>query len=144
MATLDRLVPPTAQAPVASTWSPRRAITVVLLIATFIALVQVFQSSSFAQSGQTLQRLEQQKQDLRADIHSLEAEVAALSSLDRTERAARERLGMVPARNLSYLSVNVSPPKAVLLPRPLLTPKTEEPAQRQSWWQSFAQALPLP
>ena len=47
---------------------------------------------------------------MTAEMHQLEAEVAALASLDRTERAARERLGMVPARNIQYISVSVEAP----------------------------------
>ena len=51
--------------------------------------------------------LEQQRADLQAQIYQTEADVAALASLDRTERIARDRLGMVPARVSQYVSVSV-------------------------------------
>jgi cell division protein FtsL len=109
----------------------------------FIALIQVFQSSNFTHTGQTLQGLQQQQTDLNANIHDLEAEVAALSSLDRTERAARDRLGMVPARNLTYLSVNVPAPDEVLVPRPIIQP-TPQPSDTQPWWEAPLKILPKP
>ncbi len=142
MATLDRLAPP-APAPVATIWSPRRAIAIVLTVATTIALLQVAQSSSFAHTGQKLQQLEAQRTDLNAQIHQLEADVAALSSLDRTERAARDRLGMVPALNrLDYITVDVQSPSGPLLPRPILEPAPLQ-TDTEPWWQSLLRVLPF-
>ena len=143
MATLDRLSPP----PVAlgsSTWSPRRAIIVTLTLAVIIALLQVLQSSSFAHTGHQLQLLEAQKTQMTAEMHQLETEVAALASLDRTERAARERLGMVPARNIQYISVSVEAPADPLLPRPLLNNAKQVQTPSEPWWRSLYKALPLP
>jgi cell division protein FtsL len=143
MATLDRLAPP----PTAlgrSTWSPRRAIIVTLTVAVIIAHLQVLQSSSFAHTGPQLQRLEAQKTQMRAEMHTLEAEVAALASLDRTERAARDRLGMVPARNIQYISVSVEAPADPLLPRPLLNNARQVQTPSEPWWRSLYKALPLP
>ena len=143
MATLDRFAPP----PTAlgrSTWSPRRAIIVTLTLAVIIALLQVLQSSSFAHTGHQLQRLEAQKTQMNAEMHQLEAEVAALASLDRTERAARERLGMVPARNIQYISVSVEAPADPLLPRPLLNNAQQTQTPSEPWYRSLYRALPLP
>ena len=143
MATLDRLAPP----PTAlgrSTWSPRRAIIVTLTLAVIIALLQVLQSSSFAHTGHQLQRLDAQKTQMQAEMHTLEAEVAALASLDRTERAARDRLGMVPARNIQYVSVSVEAPADPLLPRPLLNNAKQVQTPSEPWWRSLYEALPLP
>ena len=143
MATLDRLAPPPA-ALGSSTWSPRRAIIVTLTLAVIIALLQVLQSSSFAHTGHQLQLLEAQKIQMTAEMHQLEAEVAALASLDRTERAARERLGMVPARNIQYVSVSVEAPSDPLLPRPLLSNAKQVQTPSDPWWRSLYKALPLP
>ncbi len=143
MATLDRLAPPPA-ALGSSTWSPRRAIIVTLTVAVIIALLQVLQSSSFAHTGHQLQRLEAQKTQMQAEMHTLEAEVAALASLDRTERAARDRLGMVPARNIQYVSVSVEAPADPLLPRPLLNNARQVQTPSEPWWRSLYKALPLP
>ena len=143
MATLDRLAPP----PTAlgrSTWSPRRAIIVTLTVAVIIALLQVLQSSSFAHTGHQLQQLEAKKTQMQSDMHNLETEVAALASLDRTERAARERLGMVPARNIQYVSVSVEAPADPLLPRPLLNNARQVQTPSEPWWRSLYKALPLP
>lgn len=142
MTTLDRLAPPTTATPAASTWSPRRAIAVALVLAIAIALLQVAQTSGFAHTGQTMQRLERQKTDLTAEIHTLEAEVSALSSLERTDRAARERLGMVQARRIDYLNVDVEPPSGVLLPRPIIAPIVEEP-KAEPWWAPLVRILPF-
>src|SRR5436853_2795757 len=119
MATLDRLAPPPSSSLSAGkTWSPRRAIAAVLTVAAAIAVLQVFQTSSFANTGQAMQNLEAQKVDTTAQIHQLESEIAALSPLDRIERNARDRLGIVPARDISYIQVAIPAPGHPLLPRP--------------------------
>lgn len=143
MATLDRLAPP-ASAPAAPAWTPRRAIVAALTLVVAIALFQVVQSSSFTHTGQNMQRLETQRSDLTAQIHQVEAEIAALSSLDRTERAARERLGMVPARRIEHVSVGVEAPSGPLLPRPLTNRSPAQEPKSEPWWQSLIKALPLP
>ena len=119
------------------------AIAVALATAAVIALLQVVQSSSFANTGQQLQRLESQRIALKAEVYDLQAEVAQLASLDRTERVAREQLGMIRARHVSYLSVGVEAPAAALLPRPLVEPSVAATAA-EPWWQSLYKALPLP
>ncbi len=101
-------------------------------------------SSSFTHTGAKLQTLEDQKTTLQAQIYDLEAEVGALASLDRTQRAATERLGMVPARTQDYISVNVEGPSGPLLPRPILKLQSPPPPNDETWWQSFLKALPLP
>jgi cell division protein FtsL len=101
-------------------------------------------SSSFTHTGQKLQNLEQQKTTLQAQIYDLEAEISALASLDRVQRAATERFGMVPARTHDYISVNVEAPSGPLLPRPILQLTPEPATQDESWWQALIKALPLP
>jgi cell division protein FtsL len=144
MATLDRLAPPQTTTPAASAWSPRRAIIVVCLMAAIIALLQVVQSSSFARTGSQLQQLQQQRADLRAQIHQLEADVAALSSLDRIERNAVDRLGMMPAVRTDYISVPVEAPEGPLLPRPFMARTPPEPDSGAAWWEKVLRAIPRP
>jgi len=128
----------------ASAWMPRRVIATALFLVVAIALLQVAQSSGFAHTGQSLQRLERQKADLEAQVHELEAEVAALSSLERVERAARDRLAMVPPTSTGYVSVNVAPPDRLLLPRPIISAQPAGPADGAlPWWQGLVQALPF-
>jgi hypothetical protein len=143
VATLDRLAPPQVATPAASAWMPRRAIATALFLAVAIALLQVAQSSGFAHTGQKLQRMDQQKADLTAEIHSLEADVAALSSLDRTERAARDRLGMVPALSTDYISVTVPAPENVLLPRPIISTEPPDESDPDAWWRPLVDAIPF-
>lgn len=90
--------------------------------------------------------LETRRAELQAQIYQTEADVAALASLDRTERIASDRLGMVPARVNKYVSVNVEAPMGALLPRPIvqIAPRDTGAAQEQPWWQAIFQALPLP
>jgi cell division protein FtsB len=142
MATLERLIPPTP-ARLNESWSPRRAIAAAVVVAAAIAVIQIFQSSGAANTGATMQRLEIERQDLRARIHALEAEVAALSSLDRTERAARERLGMVPARRVVYIEVPFAAPDAPLLPRPLVEPIATAPEAPMAFPERLLRSLPL-
>ncbi len=148
MATLDRLGPPAAASPVEgrAAWKPRRAIAVALTIAAAIALLQVIVSSTFTDTGQQLHNLEDQRDSLQAQIYQTEADVAALASLDRTERIARDRLGMVPARVNQYVSVDVEAPRGALLPRPIvqLPAQDQAPAKDEPWWRSLIGALPLP
>jgi cell division protein FtsB len=144
MATLDRLAPPpSAVLRREGPWTPRRAIATAVTTAVAIALLQVFQSGTFANTGAEIRRLETERMDTLARIHDLEAEVSALSSLDRTERAARDRLGMVPATNITYIGVNVPAPQGFLLPRPLTVDQPPVPDNR-SWIEKLLAAVPLP
>jgi cell division protein FtsL len=145
MATLDRLGPPASvPTPSASTWSPRRAIAAALTVAAAIALLQVVMSSSFTHTGHQLQRLQDQRSQLKAEIYELEAEVAALASLERTERAARERLGMTAVQPRAFIEVNVEAPSGPLLPRPLLSLRAEAVGPAKPWWRTLFEALPIP
>lgn len=144
MATLDRLGPPPSVSAPAPTWRPRRAIITALSVVAVIALLQVVMSSSFTHTGAKLQTLEVQRSDLQAQIYDLEAEVAALASLERTERMAKERLGMIAARNQTYLSVEVEAPSGPLLPRPLLDLEAPAQADPEPWWRSLLDLLPKP
>jgi hypothetical protein len=89
-----------------------------------------------------MQRLETERMDTLAKVHDLEADVSALASLDRTERAARERLGMGPPLSITYISVDVPAPDGLLLPRPITTVPTPAPDNR-AWWEKLLQILPL-
>ncbi len=144
MATLDRLAPPPVSAPSVSAWSPRRAIAAAVIMAAAIAALQVFQSSGFANAGQEIQRLQQEERDSQARVHDLEAEVAALSSLERVERQARERLGMIPPKGIVYVEVAVPAPDKPLLPRPIVSGTASAATPSAAWWQRVLRAFPIP
>ncbi len=104
-------------------------------------------SSTFTHTGQHLTDLQFRRAELQAQIFQTEADIAALASLDRTERVAKDRLGMVPARVNQYVGVTVEAPDGALLPRPVvqLTPRDEAGTEEDKpWWESLAEALPLP
>jgi hypothetical protein len=110
-----------------------------------IALLQVILSSTFTYTGQKLHDLELQRAELQAAIYETEADIAALASLERTERVARDRLGMVPARVSQYVAVSVESPGGALLPRPIGTGSGSDSSQAaEPWWRVLLQALPLP
>jgi hypothetical protein len=119
---------------------------VALTVAAAIALLQVVLSSTFTHTGQQLRDLELRRSELQAQIYQTEADIAALASLDRTERIARDRLGMVPARVNKYVSVAVEAPMGALLPRPIVQVSQPETAasEEQPWWRALLKALPLP
>ena len=124
MATLDRLVPPAVLPSEGPAWKPRRAIAVAIIAAAAIALLQVFQSSGLVNTGETLQRLER----------------------EQAERQARERLGMIPARNIVYLDVAAEAPTGPLLPRPYgeqAAPQAASPAQEPSLLQKLLSITPF-
>lgn len=143
MATLNRIESATVTAPSAQTWRPRRAIFAALAVAASIALLQVIISSTFTYTGQKLQQLEIQRSDLQARVYQMEAEIAALTSMEHTNRTARERLGMVPAEETLYLSVAVPAPSMALLPG---QPGPQAPPQATDtpWWKELLAILPLP
>src|SRR3972149_5467447 len=64
--------------------------------------------------------------------------------LGRGGRAAKERLGMVPARKVEYLSVTVEAPSDPLLPRPIIRPAAAPGPGDEPWWGSPHKALPFP
>jgi len=72
----------------------------VLLIAglaiVIIALLQIVQTSEATTTGFSIQSLKQEKLELESAVRGVEAEVAALSSIERVEREAA-RLGLAPA-----------------------------------------------
>jgi cell division protein FtsL len=124
-------------------WSLRRIIVLAFGAVALLGLLQVIQTSDATSTSYTIRHLEQERLDLSAQVHSLEAEVATLASLERVEREARARLGMVPAENVLYLEVDVPPPQQQLVPRRFSAsnPNVDEPGT--SWWQALLKLLPF-
>jgi cell division protein FtsL len=112
-------------------------------VAALVGLWQVIQISDATTSGININRLEEKRLNLQASVHELEAEVAALTSLDRVEREARERLGMVPAQGQLHLEVNVPAPEQQLIPRRFLDPETLSPEPAEPWWEPLLRLLPF-
>ena len=124
-------------------WSLRRILAFAFGAVALLGLLQVIQTSGATSTSYTIRHLEQDRQDLSAQVHSLEAEVATLSSLERVEKEARGRLGMVPAEKVLYLEVDVPPPQQQLLPRRFSTSEASVAEPGTSWWQALLNLLPF-
>jgi cell division protein FtsL len=124
-------------------WSLRRILALTFGALALLGLLQVIQTSGATSTSYTIRHLEQDRQDLSAQVHSLEAEVATLTSLQRVEKEARDRLGMVPADKVLYLDVDVPPPQQQLIPRRFSTSKPTVNEPGTSWWQALLKLLPF-
>lgn len=102
------------------------------------ALLPVAQSSSATSAGHQIRDLEVRRADLTASIYASQSEVATLGSIDRIEREARGRLGMVPAERWMYVSAPAPPPVAVMPARYLNTSEVPLPQVTDSptWWRA--------
>jgi len=124
-------------------WSLPRILVLAFGAVALLGLLQVIQTSGATSTSYTIQHLEQDRQDWSAQVHRLEAEVATLTSLERVEREARDRLGMAPAENVLYLEVDVPPPQQQLLPRRFSASEPGAGEPGTSWWQALLKLLPF-
>jgi hypothetical protein len=108
-----------------------------------LGLLQVIQTSDATSTGYAIRGLEQQRLDWSAKVHSLEAEVATLASLERVEREAKDRLGLVPAEKVIYLESAVAPPRQQLVPRRFYVSDSGAGETDTSWWQALLKLLPF-
>ncbi len=143
MAVLNRPVlhPPTRLLPRIRS---RALVGIALFGVVIAAMAQVVQTSDATSRGYQIQQLEQQRLTLEAQVHQKEAEIAGLSSLDRIEREARTRLGLVPAGNRLYMEMSEPVPQEQLLPSRFAPPEEASPAAHgRSWWRRLLDFLPL-
>jgi len=123
---------------------PGVVIAAALAAVALAAMIQVVQSSDATTRGYQVQQLERRRLELEARVHEKEAEVAFLSSLDRVEREARTRLGMVPAEQRLYMQMSEPVPREQLLPTRFLPPAEAAPAGGgRPWWRRLLDRLPL-
>jgi hypothetical protein len=133
--------------------APSLRILPVLLIAgaaiVVIGLLQVVQTSEATTASFAIQRLEQRRLELEASVRGLEADVAALSSLERIERESR-RLGLVTPVAQETIEVNVplAEQDENLLPSRFTVAGQEEAEENgsaggSSWWESLLDLLPF-
>ena len=123
--------------------SLRRILALAFGVVALLLLLQVSQTSDATRTGYDIRRLEQERLDWSAQVHDMEAEVAGLASLDRVEREATGRLGLVPAQNVIYLEAGVAPPQQQLVPRRFLTSEPGAGGSGTSWWQALLKLLPF-
>ena len=118
--------------------------TICLVVIGLAGLLPLIQSSQVTSTSSNVRQLERASNDWEARLQELQAEVAFLGSLDRIEKEARERLGMVPPSETIYITVDTPAPETQLVPLRFLPPKNEQPPQEDSWWESLLDKLPLP
>lgn len=93
------------------------------------ALLPVVQNSNATSAGYETRRLERRKAALQAAIHSTQAEVAQLGSLERVDREARERLGMAAAAQMVVVQVTEPAPAGWEVP-PRFLPQEDDPPRQ--------------
>jgi cell division protein FtsL len=121
--------------------SGRALLAVTAVVALAFAALQVNQVSRVTSTGYAITRLERTRDERQAEVHRLEADVAALSSLARVDWEARTRLGMAPATRRLYIHVNQPVPGPQPLPS-RFRPIDERPSgpAGEPWWR---RALPF-
>lgn len=143
MSTLDRLISRPLTRPFPRFTGARPVLLGAFLVVASLGLLQVMQTSSATSTGYNLQRLEDERLATQAEVHQLEAEVAVLTSIDRIEREARGRLGMVPAGKTITLEVLKPPPEQKLVPLRFLSDSKAPEASSTPWWRKMFGLLPF-
>lgn len=145
MSTLDRSI--AHAGPKARVKAPAPGLRAMLIAAGLAVvgagLLQVVQTSNVTSTGYHIQRLEEARLEWGARVHQLEAEVASLASLERVEREAQGRLGLVPAERRLYLDVNAPVPAQQLLPTRFAPAEQLEQSSNGSWWQDLLDLVPF-
>jgi len=111
-----------------------------------IGLLQIVQTSQATTATFEIQRLEQEKLAVGAQVGQLEAEVASLSSLARIEGEAK-RLGLVKPQSVQAVEVNVPVEEAGLDQLPTRysaeEQQAEETKQDTALWRDLLGLLPF-
>ncbi len=144
MSALDRLIARPLPRPLPRLTGVRPALLIAFLVVASVGLLQVFQISNATTNGYTLEQLQQERFDKQAEVHTLEAEVALLTSIDRIDQEARGRLGMVPADRVMTLEVHKQPPEQQLVPLRFISTSKTATVETRSWWQKLLGLVPLP
>lgn len=139
----------TSRPPARRTQSGSLSLPMVLTLAVMAiglaGTLSLLPSSQATSTSYSMRQLETTRNDWRARTHELEAEIASLGSLERIEREARERLGMVPPTETIIITVDMPPPEKQIIPERFLPTTEEKPEEdQQSWWESLIDFLPLP
>jgi cell division protein FtsB len=126
--------------------SLRRVLLLAFAALALLGLLQVNQAGDATRAGYAIRSLEREREGWSTQVRKLEAEVAALTALERVEREARYRLGLVPADERIYLEVSVPPPEQQLVPRRYLEPEDKgllDVDSGSSWWRGLLGLLPF-
>jgi cell division protein FtsB len=107
----------------------------------FAAMLPVIQNSFVTSQGFDIQASQREQARLRSEVSLLEADVARLTSQARIERRARE-IGLVPATNPIYVTVEEPGPAPAKLPAEYLPRQAPQPQPADSWWKSLLRWRP--
>ena len=118
-------------------------VTICLVVIGLAGLLPLIQSSNATSTSSSVLQLERARNDWQARLQELQADIATLGSLDRIEREARGRLGMVSPSETIYVVVDEPVPETQPVPLRFLPSKTEQPRHEDSWWESLLGKLPL-
>jgi hypothetical protein len=110
-------------------------------LAGLSAMLPVIQNSAATSRGFDIQASQARQAELNGQINLLESDVARLTSLSRIERRAGE-IGLSPAPNPYYVTVNEPGPQPAKIPAELLPPRETSRAEPASWWRSLLGWLP--
>ena len=151
MAVLNRALPRAhsrgkAQ-PTTATLRAGPILLIAAVIIVIIGLLQIIQTSQATTRTFEIQKLEQQKLELGAEVRDLEAQVAGLSSLPRIQ-AESQRLGLVRPQSVEAVEVNVLAPDESVdrLPSrfaPAGQPQPQEAKNDAPWWRDLIGSLPF-
>ena len=143
MSALDRLIPRPLSRPLSQPLSLRPVLLGAFLVIALVGLLQVTQTSGVTSTGYSLRGLERERLARQAHVHQLEAEVAALTSMERIEREARGRLGMVAPAEGEMLEGHTPPPAQPPVPQRYSPEVAESTPKAGSWQQRLLRLLPF-
>jgi hypothetical protein len=95
------------------------------------ALMPVVQTSNATTTGYENRRMEARKTDIQAAIYNAQTEIAQLGSLERIDKEARGRLGMVPADRSTIVTVQEAAPEQRQVPARFLPQPQEQQQQAE-------------
>jgi cell division protein FtsL len=119
-------------------------VIICVVVIGLAGLLPLLVSSKVVHTSEDIRQLESTRDDWEARTQELEAEIAVLGSLDRIEKEARQRLGMVPPEETIYVTVDQPAPEKQIVPQRFLPPKKEQPHHDSSWWESILGMFHLP
>jgi cell division protein FtsL len=117
-----------------------RLATRFLLITLLVCLgsiVWLSQTSTLVSLGYGIAGMEKQRAQLNIDAQRLQSQIAQYESIKRIEDEAKNKLGMVPAKNSVYVKIPAIQPESTpaASTNPYLAPDTE-------WWKDLRGILP--
>jgi cell division protein FtsL len=116
-------------------------VAICLVAIALTGLLPLLLSSTLVTANGEVRTLERAHNDWQARIQELQAETAALGSLDRIEKEARGRLGMVTPTETVVVVVDQPLPEPQLVPLRFMPPEKAQSQHSDSWWETIVDIL---